>query len=40
MKLNYLIQEIKSIIIESIKISENEHPLIKYFTFSKYKRKI
>ena len=39
MKLNYLIQEIKSIITESINISENEHPLIKYFTFSKYKRK-
>ena len=40
MKLNYLIQEIKSIITESINISENDYPFIKYFTFSKYKRKI
>ena len=39
MKLNYLIQEIKSIITESINISENDYPFIKYFTFSKYKRK-
>ena len=28
MKLNYLIQEIKSIITESINISENDYPFI------------
>ncbi len=46
-KLNYSIQEIqivsnKSIITESINpinISENDYPLIKYFTFSKYPTK-